>query len=124
RIFLLLSSLISPPPTSTLFPYTTLFRSLLIEQEPIARGILHVVRGRGEIRADRPRLELAHHRGKLVSAAKRDPAPARRIHAAERLGPMPRRRERRDAAAAAARDAAIVAIGREVERVFLRDEGQ
>jgi hypothetical protein len=86
------------------------FVHLLIDEEPVARRVFHVVRGGGEIRADRACFKLPHHRGKLMPAAKRDPTAARRIHAAEGLRPMPGRREGRDAAAAATDDAAVVAI--------------
>ena len=95
---------------------------LLVEQEPVAGRVLHVARPGGEEGADRLRLELADHRGELVAAAERHPAPAGRIHPAERLGPVPRGGERRDAAAAAAGDAAVVAVGGEVELILLRHE--
>ena len=96
----------------------------LIEQEPIARRILHVMCARGEISADRLRFELAHHRRKLVATTEANKTAAHAIHATEGLRPMPRRREGRDAAAAAAGYAAVVAVGGEVELVFLRHEGQ
>ena len=97
---------------------------LLIEHIPVARAVLHVVRRRGEESADRLRLKLPHHRRKLMPAAKCHEAPARRIHAAERIRPVPCRREGRDAPAAAAGHAAVVAIRREVQAVFLRHEWQ
>ena len=49
-----------------------------------------------------------------MPAPERHPTAARRVHAAERLGAMPRGRERRDATTAAPGDAAIVAISREL----------
>ena len=86
----------------------------LIEQEPVAGAVFHVVRAGGEIGADRLGLELADQRGKLVTAAKSDEAAAVGIDAAEGVGTFPGGVEGRNAAAAAAGDATIVAAGRTV----------
>ena len=69
------------------------------------------LRAGGEIGADRLGLELADQRGKLVTAAKSDEAAAVGIDAAECVGTLPCRVESRNAAAAAAGDATIVAAG-------------
>ena len=96
----------------------------LIEQEPVAGAVFHVVRAGGEIGANRLGLELADERGKLMAAAKSDEAAAVGIDAAEGVGPFPGRVEGRDAAAAAAGDAAIVAAGGQFQVVRLGHEGQ
>ena len=90
------------------------FVHFLIEQEPVAGAVLHVVRAGGQIGADRFGFELADQRGKLVAAAKSDEAAAVGINAAEGVGTLPGGVEGRDAAAAHPGDTAIVAVGRQV----------
>src|SRR5690349_24531611 len=48
-IFLFFFSIIRRPPRSTLFPYTTLFRSLLLDAENHARETDHVLNLRGRV---------------------------------------------------------------------------
>ena len=97
---------------------------LQVDQVPVARAVFHVMSRRGQVGADRLRFKLAHHRGEFMPAAKRHPASARRIHAAEGLRPVPRRREGRNAAAATARDTAVVAISGQLQVKLLRHKGQ
>src|SRR3989449_10884802 len=61
--------MIRRPPRSTLFPYTTLFRSLEVEHVP---G--HVVRLRAAGGRGRPRLEIALARVASPAARRRQPA--------------------------------------------------
>ncbi len=100
------------------------FVHLLIDEEPVACRVFHVVRGGGEIRADRACFKLAYHRGKLMPTAKRHPTATGGIDSAEGLRLVPGRRESCDAAAAATDDAAIIAIGAKTELILLCDERQ
>src|SRR5699024_12375615 len=51
----LISSLLPPPPNSTLFPYTTLFRSALAAPHPHRGARLHACIGRGTLLLPDPR---------------------------------------------------------------------
>src|SRR5690242_21497623 len=59
--------MIRRPPRSTLFPYTTLFRSVrpMPHRRPSARGPLHQLRRRSSTRAGQPRSE--EHTSELQS---------------------------------------------------------
>src|SRR5207244_12064819 len=60
------SSLLRPPPCSSLFPYTTLFRSLGHEQRP-ARGNLEAVGGNMDFGVGHPQLRSEEHTSELQS---------------------------------------------------------
>src|SRR3712207_8952946 len=62
--------MIRRPPRSTLFPYTTLFRSLLQAQHHVLEHVLELEED-GDVAIDhRPALELAH--GRVRRAARHD----------------------------------------------------
>ena len=93
----------------------------LVEQVPVSGAVFHVPHAGGEKGANGLCLELANEGGKLVPAAKGDETAAVGVDAAESVGTLPRRVKRRDPAAAAAGDAAIIAAGDNNVR-FLVDE--
>src|SRR5438309_10734962 len=63
HILIIFFSMIPPPPRSTLFPYTTLFRSRANAQELVGGQPLPPQPVRGEGRADRRPGRRAGHRG-------------------------------------------------------------
>ena len=94
---------------------------LLIGQPPIAVGEFQVVGAVLKEDADGLGLDLANQDGIDIAAAMRAEAAHVAEHAAEGVGTLPGRRKRADSAAAGAGDGPIVAVGREVQLVLLRD---